>query len=307
MNVTRQTILNPGIISVLQTPFSAAGELDFESLGKLIEDSIEAGVDGFLASAVASEVGALARDERRELVREIANVVDRRVPLLVGASSNDPKESQLFAKLAEEVGADAFLVAVPEKLYRQPDEIVSFFTQVSSSSELPLLIQDLEWNGPGLELETIARLKDAMPNLLGLKIETVPAGPKYTAVREAFGPDFFIAGGWAVQQWIEALDRGIDALMPESSMIGVYAKILALYQAGQRDAALKLFHKLLPVLAFTNQEINTSIAFFKRLLVRRGIFMHETMRPPGFAWDSYNRRIADELIDLYLSLEEEVT
>jgi len=306
MNKMEPNPLKPGIISVLQTPFSPAGGLDFESLGKLIEDSIEAGVDGFLASAVASEVGALGRDERRELVREIARVVDRRVPLLVGASSHDPQESQLFAKLAEEVGAGAFLVAVPEKLYRQPEEIVSFFTQVSSSSELPLLIQDLEWNGPGLGLDTIARLKDALPNLVGLKIETVPAGAKYTAVRETFGADFFIAGGWAVQQWIEALDRGIDALMPESSMIRVYAKILALYQVGQRDAALKLFRKLLPVLAFTNQEINTSIAFFKRLLVRRGIFKHDTMRLPGFGWDSHNSRIAEELIELYLSLEAEV-
>jgi 4-hydroxy-tetrahydrodipicolinate synthase len=61
------------------------------------------------------------------------------------------------------------------------------------------------------------------------------------------------------------------------------------------------------VLAFTNQEIATSIAFFKRLLVRRGVFAHETMRHPGFTWDDYNTRIADELIDLYRRLEAEVT
>jgi 4-hydroxy-tetrahydrodipicolinate synthase len=67
-----------------------------------------------------------------------------------------------------------------------------------------------------------------------------------------------------------------------------------------------LFRRLLPVLAFTNQEIATSIAFFKRLLVRRGVFAHETMRDPGFTWDDHNTRIADELIDLYLQLEAEV-
>jgi 4-hydroxy-tetrahydrodipicolinate synthase len=36
---------------------------------------------------------------------------------------------------------------------------------------------------------------------------------------------FYIAGGWAVTQMIEALDRGIDAIIPESSMARVYTAI----------------------------------------------------------------------------------
>jgi hypothetical protein len=47
----------------------------------------------------------------------------------------------------------------------------------------------------------------------------------------------------------------------------------------------------------------TSIAFFKRLLCRRGVISVPVMRAPGFVSDPYNERIADELIDLYLSLE----
>lgn len=43
------------------------------------------------------------------------------------------------------------------------------------------------------------RLRDELPTLAGLKIETVPAGAKYTRVRETFGPDFYISGGWIEQ------------------------------------------------------------------------------------------------------------
>ena len=57
---------------------------------------------------------------------------------------------------------------------------------------------------------------------------------------------------------------------------------------------------------FTNQEITTSIAFFKRLLVRKGLFQTDRVRVPGFQWDRFNRRIADELIEHYLALEQEV-
>jgi 4-hydroxy-tetrahydrodipicolinate synthase len=109
-----------------------------------------------------------------------------------------------------------------------------------------------------------------------------------------------------VPQWIEALDRGIDAMIPESAMIGIYADILTQYRSGRRGAALELFRQLLPVLAYTNQEIAVSIAFFKRLLVRRGVFSSERMRIPGFVWDDYNTRIAAELIALYLDLEQPV-
>jgi dihydrodipicolinate synthase/N-acetylneuraminate lyase len=295
--------LKRGILSVLQTPFGPAGEVDLNSLANLVEDAIQSGVDGLLTPAVASEVDYLSPDEREEIVRAVAEIVDQRVPLMVGASSSEIQRCQQFAALAEEVGAAAYLVAVPAAFYGQTDQVVPFFRQVASTSAVPLLIQDLQWNGPGLEIETIAQLRDALSTLVGLKIETVPAGPKYTAVRQKFGDEFFIAGGWAVPQWIEALDRGIDAMIPESAMVRVYAAILAQYRCGQRGAALDLFRQLLPVLSFSNQEIALSVAFFKRLLVRRGVLKSERMRIPGWIWDDYHSRIADELIELYFKLE----
>ena len=292
-----------GIVSVVQTPFDSDGRIDMESLARLVEDAIEAGVDGLLAPVVASEVGWLSMDERREVLERIASVAAGRVPVVVGASDVSPEACIGAANVAEEIGAVAYLVAVPNGLYERPDEIVPFFQTVAASSRLPLIVQDLQFSGPGMDLDLIRKLRESVDSLVGLKIETVPAGPKYTAVREALGADFFIAGGWAVMQMIEALDRGVDAMIPESSMVRVYTTIQKAYTAGERDRAQSLFRRLLPVLAFTNQELATSIAFFKRLLVRKGIFASAAMRMPGFEWDRYNARIADELIDWYLELE----
>lgn len=95
-------------------------------------------------------------------------------------------------------------------------------------------------------------------------------------------------------------------MIPEASMVRVYQAIRGRYLRGDRQGAVELFHRLLPVLAFTNQEIRTSIAFFKRLLVRKGVFRSMEMRWPGFRWDAYNERIADELIEQYLAIEGEV-
>ncbi|MFO1021191.1 MAG: dihydrodipicolinate synthase family protein [Planctomycetales bacterium] len=299
------TRLPRGIISVVQTPFLSNLTLDLESLRRLIADALDADVDGFLVPAVASEVGTLTGEERQQILACVLETTRSRVPVIAGASSPAPQISRDLGLQAEEMGASAWLIAVPDPLYRSPDDILPFFKAATEGISLPLVIQDLQFNGPGLTLDDMRKLSDALPQLAGWKIETVPAGPKYSLVRQAFGPRCHISGGWAVPQLIEALDRGVDAMIPESAMIRIYKKIYRRYQAGNRGSATELFRRLQPILAFTNQEILTSIAFFKRLLVRKGIFREDAVRVTGFQWDRWNERIAEELIALYLQLEQE--
>jgi dihydrodipicolinate synthase/N-acetylneuraminate lyase len=296
--------LPKGIFPLLETPFDEKGNIDYESLRSLIEDVIQAEVHGVMAPLVASEVHSLSIDEREKIIRHAVRTIGGRVPFVVGASSDSAEECRRFASLAEQVGASAYLVAVPGAFYgRSDDEIVAFFRSIVSVSAAPIIIQDLQWNGPGLNLVTIQRLKENLPSLAGMKIETVPAGPKYTLVRKAMGESFYISGGWAIPQLIEALDRGVDAMVPESSLVRVLVAIYRAHASGRREEAAQLFRRLLPVLVFSNQELFHSIAFFKRFLVRKGILKSAMMRSPGYAWDQYNARIADELIEYYIGLE----
>jgi len=300
-------MLPRGIVPVLQTPFDERGAVDETSLARLVDSAVAAGASGLLAPAVASEVSTLDAGERGRIVRVAAQAARGRVALIVGASADEASRCVAHAVEAGGIGAAAYLVAVPRGLYGNPSAIVPFFQDVvAGAGELPLMIQDLEFGGPGLTLSTIEELRRSLPTLVGLKVETVPAGLKYTAVREAFGEGFHISGGWAVPQMIEALDRGVDAMMPETSMAPVYVAIDRAHRGGDREWAQRVFRSLLPVLAYTNQEIATSIAFFKRLLVRKGIFSTARMRMPGFEWDRFGERIADELIEHYLALESEV-
>ncbi len=301
----KQHTLPKGIVSVLQTPFDDTGKIDWDSYERLIEDAVTNGVDGFLAPAVASEVSFLSDEEREQLCRFVRKQTHGKVAYILGASSGNRQTCQQFAKLADSVKADAYLVAIPNGLYNNIDLLIDFLQMIAGDSSQPMIIQDLRWNEDGLSIENYEKLRNTLPSFRGVKIETVPAGPKYTQIRNAFGNDFYICGGWAVPQMLEAMDRGVDALMPESSMVQVYKRIWNLYHQGQREQAKALFYRLLPVLSFTNQEIKTSIAFFKRLLVKRGIFQSSYMRMPGFEWDAYNEHIADELIEAYRALENQ--
>ena len=75
---------------------------------------------------------------------------------------------------------------------------------------------------------------------------------------EATGGKLHLAGGWAVTQMIEALDRGVHTMMP-TGMHRAYVQIYDLYQAGKRDQAVELFNQIVPVLAFSNQHLDISV------------------------------------------------
>ena len=114
-----------------------------------------------------------------------------------------------------------------------------------------------------------------------------------------------VSGGWAVMQLIEALDRGVDAFMP-TGLHRLYVEIFRRHRAGDRPGAVALFRAMLPILAFSNQHLEHSIHFFKRLLWRQGVYPNARLRNPKFEFDAHHQRIADELIDLAIRLESDL-
>ncbi len=303
-----QPPLERGIVPVIQTPFDFQGNVDYASLRNLVEDAIAGGANGFLVPAVASEVSCLTVEERAKIVRRVAEITAGRVPIIVGASDTRPRVCIEQARMAREVGAAAYLVAVPTEFYQEPEKVEPFFREVAEGAgDFPMMLQDLDFTGPGLQPEAIRRLTQVLPSLSSLKIESNPAGPKYTAIREICGGEMFLAGGWAIAQMIEALDRGVDAMIPECSMTRVWSAIDRNYRSGRRQEAIRIFNRVQPVVGFTHQDLSVAIAFGKRLLVRKGIIAAERTRFGDFQWDRYNGRVADELIGDYLDLEESVS
>jgi 4-hydroxy-tetrahydrodipicolinate synthase len=167
------------------------------------------------------------------------------------------------------------------------------------------MIQDLEWNGPGLPVETIVHLFEELEPFRCIKVETVPAGSKYSAIIAATGGRLNVSAGWAVPQLIEALDRGIHAVTP-GGLHWVIVEVVRRYRDGDRASARALFDRLLPILGWQNQHIDVSNQFLKLLAVRQGIYAGAAVRQPAVRFDPYHRRIADELIEEAVVLHAEI-
>jgi 4-hydroxy-tetrahydrodipicolinate synthase len=291
-----------GIVTVLNTPYTADDRVDLEALRRNVRLALDAGVAGFLVPAMAAEVDRLSPAERRGMVEAVLRETAGRVPVIGGASAAVAREREENARALIDLGCAGILVSIPLESEEGYEREVRRLAALGPGF---LMLQDWDARGYGLPVPLIRRLFEEVEAFRCLKVEVEPAGRKYTQVLEATGGRLHVSGGWAVAQMIEALDRGVHALMP-TGMHALYTRIDSLYRSGDRERAARLFHRLVPVLAFSNQHLDISLHFFKRLLWAEGVYPTPRVRPPVLPFDAWHARIADELIGLVRRLNAEL-
>lgn len=284
-----------GVVVSLNTPFNPLNRVDFDSLQRLIEMHLHEGASGFLAPAQAGEVNELSVAERIGIIQFVQQAVREQNTFIAGVTSADPKDACLLAEAALKAGCGAVLAEIPERYRYTRASALKFCREIAQTGVPVLVIQDLDWTGPGLDVSWIVEMFETLECFQCIKIEVRPAGPKYTAVREATGGRLSIAGGWAADQIIEALDRDVDICMP-TAMTRRYADIVRHYWSGDRDGAFSRFRTILPVLAFTRQHLDISIQFYKRLMVHRGIFKTVNIRKKCLPYDAFHEKYGEEMI-----------
>jgi dihydrodipicolinate synthase/N-acetylneuraminate lyase len=295
-----------GIVPILQTPFAMNGDLDVVSLRRLTDHVIQAGAAGAIYPAVASEAPKLSGEERRLGLEAVLAQAGGRVPVFAGVSASHVEESLALARHAQSLGAAGILAQPPPSVTGDAERLREFFHRLAAGTDLTLMIQDLDWQGGGMPLELIRQLFEELPTFRCIKVETVPAGPKYSQILAATEGRLHVSGGWAITQMMDGLERGVHALMPEGSMVAIYRAIMTRFASGEQEGARQLFESLLPILAFSNQHIDISVQFFKRVLVAKGVFGTARVRQPILELDAVQERAAAALVERVVSLEADL-
>src|SRR5687768_11623428 len=76
----------------LVTPFNKSGEVDYESLQKLINFVIEGGVQYVVTLGTTGETPTLTKEEKLAIVNFTFAAVDSRIPVVIGIGGNNTKE-----------------------------------------------------------------------------------------------------------------------------------------------------------------------------------------------------------------------
>jgi 4-hydroxy-tetrahydrodipicolinate synthase len=156
-----------GIIGACLTPFDDQDAVDYAALERELEFMLPDCDAITIAAVEAAEYTMLSREQRKELLRVATQMVNRRCPVILGASSASPREVIEWAEYAASVGGDLVQVLMPLRPWgQQPTiaELMEFFTQVASASPLPVVCYHNP--GPGADPPQDAFVKiSEIPNI----------------------------------------------------------------------------------------------------------------------------------------------
>jgi 4-hydroxy-tetrahydrodipicolinate synthase len=230
----------------LVTPFQG-GELDLETLKKLVEWHIGEGSHGLVPVGTTGESPTLSHAEHETVVEEVVKAAAGRVPVIAGAGSNNTLEAIRFVKHAAAVGADGALVVTP--YYNKPTQrgLIAHYTALHDCAEIPIVI----YNIPGRSVidmtpATMGELAK-LPRIVGVKDATGDLA-RVSETRITCGTDFLqISGEDATAHGFNA-QGGIGCI---SVTANVAPRLLSQMQkaclAGDYATALEIQDRLMPL------------------------------------------------------------
>jgi 4-hydroxy-tetrahydrodipicolinate synthase len=183
-----------GSITALITPM-LNGLVDEKAFASFVDWQIAQGTHGLVPVGTTGESPTVSHEEHRRVVEIAIEVANKRVPVVAGAGSNSTAEAVSLAKFAEDTGADAVLSVVP--YYNKPNQegLFQHFSAVARAVGIPVILYSV----PGrtivdLTVDTIARLHEAHPNIIGVK-DATGSLERTSMQRNKLGPDFILLSG----------------------------------------------------------------------------------------------------------------
>jgi 4-hydroxy-tetrahydrodipicolinate synthase len=226
-----------GSLVALVTPFKN-GQVDVDTLKKLVEWHIEQGTHGLVPVGTTGESPTLTHEEHEMVVTETVKAAAGRVPVVAGAGSNNTAESLRHMKHAKAVGADAALVVTP--YYNKPTQegLYAHFATLHDAVELPIVIYNIpprsvvdmspKTMGELAKLPRIIGVKDATGDLSRVSQQRITCGVDFLQIsgEDATAHGFNAQGGVGCISVTANVAPALCSALQSACLTGDYAKAL---------------------------------------------------------------------------------
>jgi dihydrodipicolinate synthase/N-acetylneuraminate lyase len=260
-----------GALAAALTPLRDGGSsLDEEAFEPYVSFLAEGGLDGLLAMGTTGE-GLLFSVEERRRVTELCLAAARgRLQVAVHCGAQTTADTVALAKHAAAAGADAVAVIGPPYFRLDGEALFEHFRLAAAAcAPTPFYLYEFEAaSGYAIPLEVVERLREAAPNLAGLKVSDSPfemVAPYLVEGLDVFvGAEALLADGLAAGA--AGAVSGLAAAFPE--------KVAGVVREPSADGARELMEIRATVERFPRH------AALKVLVAERGVPMNEHVRAP---------------------------
>jgi len=262
-----------GVFGLLPTPYSSDYEILTSDLRAAADFCCRSGQHGIVWPVMVGEFYFLGEEERIRNLDAVLEEINGRLPVVFGCSGISVPQVMLFARAAQQAGADA-IVAMPPA---QTDAAVAMemFRRLPEAYDGPIILQNAGMYA-SLTPEQLAILVDEVPQIEYIKEER-PPGPKHIAEVHALLGDRVktIFGGFGGKYLPEEVSRGANGCMPACEIADLLAKVMDRWWAGDEEGARDLHRRMLPLI------IRETHPFMRYMLRRRGVFTSTVERAPA--------------------------
>ena len=151
------------------TPMNADGSVNYDELGRIIDDQIAHSTDAIVICGTTGESPTLTDEEHTECIRYTVKKAAGRVPVIAGTGSNDTKYAIWLSQQAEADGADALLLVTPYYNKTSQAGLLAHYTAIADAVHIPCILYNVpSRTGCNLTPATLAELAKH-PNINAVK------------------------------------------------------------------------------------------------------------------------------------------
>ena len=244
-----------GAFTAMITPMKEDGSIDYDGYRKLLRFQMEEGIDGLVPLGTTGETPTLDEDEEQRIIDVVMEEVRAfekergvKVPVVLGAGSNNTRDAVRYTERAKKAGADAALVVTP--YYNKPSSegIFRHFEAVSRVG-IPILVYNIAGRtGKNIDTPTLSRIAD-LPNIAGVKEASgsISQMTDVIATIKSKHPDFAVLSGDDAMTLplIACGGDGVVSVVSNAAPAPVTEMVKAAL-SGDYEAARKIHYRLLP-------------------------------------------------------------
>ncbi len=158
-----------GSIVALITPFHEDGSVNFEKLKELVEWHIANKTDGILVLGTTGESSTMTHEEDDSVVACVIETVNKRVPVIVGAGSNNTATMLKKSIDYEKMGADQLLLISPYYNKTNEEGMILHFKTVADAVHIPIILYNIPGRTGCSISEHAISVLSKHPNIKGIK------------------------------------------------------------------------------------------------------------------------------------------
>lgn len=239
-----------GVLTALTTPFNADESIDVATLRKVVDRSIDAGVNGVVAAGSTGEVGSLSSDERLLLVDTVIEATAGRVPVVAQTGATTTAEAIRLSQAAEKSGADVLMLLTP---YYEPiseAETVSYIKDVAGSVDIPVMLYNIPpVTGINLTPDTVRSLATEVDNVRYIKDSSANWEQALTLIHDHSDVISTIVG-WDVYAYSALVEGAVGVMAGAANVVpNELVNVTSLIAEGDLQGALTAWKRVYPVIS----------------------------------------------------------